>query len=214
MTRSTLLILLSLSSALWGCSAATTQAPGAAAPGLSFPARVPESTPSASAAKPPLATEESNDRVTAPEPNPADLPDPPALMLAHQWEYELLYDRGEVSVVAVRPLLFEQPVATARRIGRYAVELWIGRELIDRVRFDFPGLAAENPSSGPRRPLDEPPDMASGAVASRTILVPDSPRATRAFLVDRALGTRTRLPWPPDAPLDPAEPAPDREPDN
>jgi hypothetical protein len=136
-------------------------------------------------------------------------------MLARQWEYELLYDCGEVSVTQVRPLLFEQPVATARRMGRYAVELWIGRELIDRVRFDFPGLAVEAPPpSGPRRPLDEPPTLAAGAVVARTILVPASPRATRAELVDRATGQRMRLPWPPDDPLDPVESAPDHQPDD
>jgi hypothetical protein len=195
-----------------GCSAATTDAPGAAAPGLSFPARLPAPSPSTATDERPV---ESEDRSAAKpgEPGSADLPDPPALMLTRQWEYEFFYDQGDVSVTRVRPLLFEHPVATARRMGRYAVELWIGHELVDRVRFDFPGLAVEAPPSGPRRPIDEPPSLAAGAVVSRKILVPASPRATRAVLVDRATGERTQLPWPPDAPLDPIDPPPDREPD-
>ncbi len=45
---------------------------------------------------------------------------------------------------------YPNPVVTARRMGRYAIELWIGQELIERVRFDFPLTAAdEAPPSGP-----------------------------------------------------------------
>ncbi len=204
------------------CAAATTDVAGASAPGLSFPISSP------ARASTSVSEERSEpEPASAPEESPraapaGELPDPTALALTRQWEYELLYEQGEVSVVDVRALLFEKPVATARRVGRFAVELWIGRELIDRVRFDFPGLAVEPPPSGPRHPLDEPPTFAAGAVVSRKILVPASPRATRAELVDRATGARIPLPWPPDAPLDPApsapqdpaEPSPDREPNS
>ena len=207
------LVALLLAAGL-GCSAAETQAPGAPAPGLSFPARLPEKAPE-QATEPAAPAGDQADLVPGPTTrSAAELPDPPALMLKRQWEYELLYDRGVVSVVRVRPLLFERPVATARRLGRYAVELWIGRELVDRVRFDFPGLAAEAPPGGPRHPLHEAPSLAEGAVVSRTIMVPASPRATRAELVDRATGQRTPLPWPPDAPLDPIAPTPDHQPDD
>jgi hypothetical protein len=203
-----LLVVVSL-----GCSAAVTQTPGAPAPGLSFPARLPDQAPEPTS-EPAAPAADRTDLVPAVPPKAAELPDPPALMLERQWEYQLLYDCGAVSVVRVRPLLFEHPVATARRVGRYAVELWIGRELVDRVRFDFPALATEAPPGGPRHPLHEAPSLAEGAVVSRTIMVPASPRATRAELVDRATGQRTPLPWPPDAPLDPIAPTPDHQPDD
>jgi hypothetical protein len=131
---------------------------------------------------------------------PGSLPDPKALRLARQWEYEVVYDRGEVRIDNVTERNFSQPVVTARRMGRYAIELWIGKELVERVRFDFPLLAAEEVRSGKRHPLKEPPSFGAGAVVSRRVLVPASPRATRAVLVDRATGRTLRLDWPPREP--------------
>ncbi len=141
------------------------------------------------------------------------LPDPDPLRLARQWQYTLLYDRGKVRIQSVKALRFARPVVTSRNMGRYAIELWIGHELVDRVRFDFPLVAAEAPQHGPRRPINEPPTLAAGAVATRQVLVPASTRATRAVLVNRASGGRQPLPWPPDHPLPPpglAERAPVR----
>jgi hypothetical protein len=129
------------------------------------------------------------------------LPDPEPLIVARYWEYRVLYDRGRVSVTSVRALRYDRPVATPRYVGRFAIELWIGHELVDRVRFDFPVIAAEEVRTGPRRPLDEPPSFAAGAAVAESVLVPASPRATRAELVDRATGSREPLPWPPDHPL-------------
>ena len=131
-------------------------------------------------------------------------PDPEPLRIARQWEYDLIYDSGQVRVASVRALRFAQPVVTQRFVGRFAIELWIGHELVERVRFDFPLLGAEEPQKGPRRPLQEPPNFSEGARVQRKLLVPASPRATRAVLVDRATGAIQALPWPPDAPLDPA----------
>jgi hypothetical protein len=129
------------------------------------------------------------------------LPDPEPLIVARYWEYQVLYDRGRVSVRSVRPLRYDRPIATPRYVGRFAIELWIGHELVDRVRFDFPVIAADEVRTGPRRPLEEPPSLAAGAAVAQTVLVPASPRATRAELVDRATGSRQVLPWPPDHPL-------------
>jgi hypothetical protein len=134
------------------------------------------------------------------KPPPQSAPDPEPLRLARQWEYEVVYDHGKLSVAGVRVMRFDKPIVTARRMGRYALELWIGHELVDRVRFDFPLLAAEEPAH-PRRPLHEPPSLAAGTRASQRVLVPASPRATRAVLVDRATGETRDLPWPPDAPI-------------
>lgn len=129
-------------------------------------------------------------------------PDPTPLEVQRHWEYMFRYSQGRVVVASVRPLLFDSPIAAPRHMGRFAVELWIGRELIERIRFDFPLLGAEVPApEGEPRPLREPPKFGPGADVERRVLVPASSRATRAVLVDRATGTVTPLPWPPDSPL-------------
>jgi hypothetical protein len=83
-------------------------------------------------------------------------------------------------------------------MGRFALELWIGRELIDRVRFDFPLIAAEETPGITRRPLHDAPSMVPHAVARIRVSLPASPRATRLILVDRATEKIQELPWPPD----------------
>ncbi len=168
-------------------------------PAVSLPARIAEGTPQDEDGG---VTEQPDAR---PWPrNVGRPPDPEALREARQWEYEVTYDAGTVRITKVTPKLFPKPIVTRRDMGRWAIELWIGRELIERVRFDFPLLRAEEPRKDRRRPLHEPPSFAAGAVMSQTLLVPASPRATRALLVDRATGEETELPWPPDAPLPPA----------
>jgi hypothetical protein len=138
-----------------------------------------------------------------------ELPDPQPLASAEQWEYELRLHAGVFEVVSVKRRVFATPVVTTRHLGRFAFEIWIGRELIERVSFDFPLLGAEDPI-GERQALHEAPRFEPGLDASRVILVPNSLRATRAELIDRATGVRQQIPWPPDAPLGPipAEPEP------
>jgi hypothetical protein len=129
-----------------------------------------------------------------------DLPDPPALTARRQWSFRIEYDRGTLRVGAPQFRCLPRPVATARRIGRYAFELWLGRELIERVRFELPLLAAEAPRSGPRRALREPPRFAPGARVSTAVQVPASDRANRARLLDRATGESIEVLWPPPLP--------------
>jgi hypothetical protein len=123
-------------------------------------------------------------------------PDPEALRTNDQVEYTLVYENGDVRVDAVRRVLFVKPIVTARKMGRYAVELWIGRELIERVRFDFPMLAVEEPQSERSRSLREPPPLTKGPLQIK-VLVPFSDRARRAVLLDRATGKELELTWPP-----------------
>jgi hypothetical protein len=133
------------------------------------------------------------------EPPGADSPpDPRPLVAGRQWEYVVRYAGGELSVKSVVERRFDRPRATARRMGRFAIELWIGRELVDRVRFDFPLLAAEPAPQGDREPYREPPSFAIEADVTQTVLVPASDRARRALLVDRATGRSVELDWPPD----------------
>lgn len=180
------------------CSGARVGGPEGQGPGLTFPAHFAEGSEQDAGAPEEVAAQPAD----AGGPR-GSLPDPAALRLARQWEYEITYDRGKVYVSKVRGLRFPKPVVTRREMGRWAIELWIGHELVERVRFDFPLLGAEEPRLGKRRPLREPPSIAEGVTVSRTVLVPASPRATRAVLLDRATGDRIELPWPPDAPLGP-----------
>jgi hypothetical protein len=175
------------------CSSARKPTPTEASPGLVFPAHFAEGeeqdagVPAAEA--PAESTAESAKRSSSP-------PDPEPLRQAEQYEYTFEYDTGRARFVAVRALKFRDPVVTARKMGRFAVELWVGAELVDRVRFDFPLLAADEPPPKKRRPLDDPPRLTSG-VLKATVLVPAAYRARRAVLVDRGTSQETELDWPP-----------------
>jgi hypothetical protein len=141
-------------------------------------------------------------------PLPGSAPDPEPLSTREQWQYALLYQAGSVSVEGVEKRSSPKPVKSVRHMGRFALELWIGHELIDRVRFDFPLIAAEETPGKTRRPLHDAPSLGAHAVARLSVLVPASPRATRLVLVDRALGKTQELPWPPDREPSVAEAAP------
>jgi len=162
--------------------------------------RVAAPPPSAASASPGAAIHQPENKVT-PASTPAaasTLPDPEPLVTAEHWEYVFDYSKGAVRVASVRPVRFTSPVATARRVGRFAVELKIGKELIDRVRFEFPLLAADPPpSAGPNRSQRVEPRFSLGAETSQTVLVPASQRATSATLIDRLTGDTWPLEWPP-----------------
>ena len=125
-------------------------------------------------------------------------PDPEPLSLREQWQYGLVYEGGNVRVEHTEKRTSPKPVSTVRHMGRFALELWIGHELIDRVRFDFPLIAAEDAPGATRRPLHQAPSLGPNAIARISVLVPASPRATRLVLVDRATGKAQEFPWPPD----------------
>jgi len=117
-------------------------------------------------------------------------PDPPALVERSQWVFDLRWDRGDVWLLAVHPLQLPAPQATPRAMGRFALELFEGPTLIERVRFDFPLLGAPEPD-------------ASVALAPKLrtrigVVFPATKRGTRLELSDRANGRRWALPWPVD----------------
>jgi len=134
----------------------------------------------------------------APPPVSGSAPDPEPLSMAEQWRFQLVFQNGAPSVEHIDHQTLPKPVPTPRRMGRFALELWIGHELIDRVRFDFPLIAAEETPGVTRRPLHDSPNMAANALARVMVSLPASPRATRLLLVDRATGKSQELPWPPD----------------
>lgn len=130
-----------------------------------------------------------------------DPPDPKPLHTREWIDYEFVFKEGTVEVHSVQLERTEKPRDTARVVGRYAVELWIGCELIDRVRFGFPLQAAERPTPpGTRHALNEQPSLTANAYLARTVMVPLNLRATRAELVDRGTGKRSSLAWPPNLP--------------
>jgi hypothetical protein len=180
--------VLAVCAALAACSSARQPTRAENSPGLVFPAHFAEGEEQDGGARK-REPKEPPKRSTAP-------PDPEPLRQAEQYEYTFEYETGATRFVGVRALKFREPVVTARKMGRFAVELWVGSELVDRVRFDFPLLAAEAPPPKKRRPLDDPPSLTGGTLRA-TVLVPAAWRARRAVLVDRATDRETELDWPP-----------------
>lgn len=123
------------------------------------------------------------------------LPDPNPLVTRHQWVVDLGYRAGTVVFGGSRRVELAKPMGTQRAMGRFALELFIGKELIDRVRFDFPLLGADEFADSPRR-WDSPPSFERHLSTRAAVMVPHSERATRALLVDRATGNVWALPWP------------------
>ena len=116
------------------------------------------------------------------------------MVTRHQWVIDLSYRAGAVSYGGARRIELAKALSTPRLMGRFAIELYVGKELVDRVRFDFPLLAADEASAG--RPFDAPPSFERGLSTNAAVMVPHSERATRAVLVDRAKAKAWPLPWP------------------
>lgn len=121
-------------------------------------------------------------------------PDPPGRPTADHWTFDIVVKSGDVRIASVRPQKLVRPETTPRLMGRYAIELYIGSELLDRVRFNVPG-AGDGPNPDDNRPFKRPKfDRISTKFSVR---IADNPRAARARLVDRATGDITNIPWPP-----------------
>jgi hypothetical protein len=134
----------------------------------------------------------------APQPVLSDLtvtrtpPDPAPLVSQSQWVFDLRWDRGDVWLLGVHPLELPAPQATPRVMGRFAVELFEGPTLVERVRFDFPLL-------GPPEPADAAVSLQAKLRTRIGVIFPSSKRGSRLELWDRATGRRWSLPWPPVA---------------
>jgi hypothetical protein len=120
-------------------------------------------------------------------------PDPPPLVTRRQWVLDLAYHEGNVTLRGARSISLPRPTATPRAMGRFALELYVGGALLDRVRFDFPLLGAGE--FGEARPRwDSPPSFERHLTSSAAVMVPQSDRMTRLILVDRASGRTFVLP--------------------
>lgn len=121
-------------------------------------------------------------------------PDPPAISERFQWVFDLRWQKGEVYLVQVHKSDMGRPHATPRMMGRFAIELYEGPTLIERVRFDFPMLGSpEAPDAGWRTP----PRFEPGLTTRIGVFFPASSRGTKLELWDRATDRRWPLPWPP-----------------
>lgn len=126
-------------------------------------------------------------------------PDPSPLSERKQWVFDLRYDKGDLYLLGVHPLDLGAPQVTPRAMGRFAIELFEGPTLIERVRFDFPFLGAGEPTTDAGNRYSAPPKFAESKVTTRIgVMFPATARGTRLELWDRATDQRWPLPWPPD----------------
>jgi hypothetical protein len=116
-------------------------------------------------------------------------PDPAPLIERSQWVFDLRWERGDVWLLGVHQLDRQAAQATARAMGRFALELFEGRALIERVRFDFPLLGAAE--------LDASISLTRNLRTRIGVVFPATSRGRRLELVDRATNHRWLLPWPP-----------------
>jgi hypothetical protein len=124
-------------------------------------------------------------------------PDPPAIASRKQWSIRVSAKSGKVTVDRATARTLAQPAETPRIFGRFALELYIGRELLDRIRFDMPLMGDEGSSKG-RSGLPRP-NFGEGVTVPQTVRIADNPRAAYLQLVDRKTGTTQRYAWPPEA---------------
>jgi hypothetical protein len=125
--------------------------------------------------------------------------DPPAMHERVQWVFDLRFSRDEPYLLGMHRLELGSPQATPRVIGRFAVELYEGPALIERVRFDFPMLGAA--------PADSGVSLERNLTTRIGVMFPATRRGTRLELWDRATDRRWALPWPPTETRPAAPPA-------
>lgn len=124
-------------------------------------------------------------------------PDPAPRASSKQWVFDLAHDGQKLSIARVRSASVDKPLATPRMMGRFALELYVGKELLDRARFNVP-LLGEGPPIRPDKPRNPflRPRFDKVSVKMR-VQMADNERATYAVLVDRATGEEQRFDWPP-----------------
>lgn len=123
-------------------------------------------------------------------------PDPPQIAREAHWHFDLVVTDGVVQLTKVRAVKKKRPEATLRVMGRYALELRIGAELLDRRRFDVP-LQGDGPREGRGGGLKSP--TFTRVTTKLSVEIADAPRATYLALIDRATGAEQRFYWPPEA---------------
>ncbi len=122
-------------------------------------------------------------------------PDPQPVASTKQWVFEIRAKDSVPSIVKVSEITVDKPTATARVMGRFALELYVGTELLDRIRFDVP-LAGDVPRDEDQQPGKKRPQWKVNTKLFARMA--DHPRAAICRLVDRATGDVQVFLWPPD----------------
>lgn len=179
-------------------SPAPNTEPRSGIPGASQPSGAEPTAPARTPREPAATGEPAGD--SAPF-DPRKTPDPELAPTSAYYELTLRYCEAGVHLVGARRVVLERPSTLPRLMGRFAAELWIGHELLERDRFDFPLVAADAVEPGSER--KEPPPLQLGPRADVVwkVKVADRVRATQAWVIDRATGERWLLDWPPKAPM-------------
>ena len=131
-------------------------------------------------------------RADAPRETVSVVRDPAPLTEKLQYVFDLRWDKGDVYLLGARKVEMPQPMTTPRVMGRFALELVEHHRLIERARFDFPGLAVPDEDGGVR--------MTPHVRTRIGVFFPATARGDELELVDRTTGQRWSLPWPPIAP--------------
>jgi hypothetical protein len=121
--------------------------------------------------------------------------DPTPLVERSQWVFDLRWDRGDVWLVGVSPLELPAPRETPRAMGRFALELFEGPALVERVRFDFPLLGPPDAVDGG---MKAGPSFSAKLRTRIGVVFPRTSHGNRLELLDRATNRRWSLPWPPE----------------
>jgi hypothetical protein len=153
---------------------------------LTFPRvgmTLPEEIPEPDEAPPPREAP-----VEAPPPKPrlADLPDPPVQKASDLLVVKVRWAKGELSVVSVSRVHEDTPRETPRQMGRFALEAWQGGDLLERYRFDFALLGAEDDES-----------IAGGLTTETRLLFPDLGPEVELRVLDRKTSQIVTLTVPP-----------------
>jgi hypothetical protein len=135
--------------------------------------------PPGDAPPPPKPAEESLPRVH-------QAPDPAPVRSTERVDVMLRFEAGKLRLLGAERIQLESPETTPRRMGRFAAELWLGTELLERLRFDVPLLAADGGDA-----------LEPGLAVDVTIRLPLLERANRLEIVDRKTEERLTLEWPP-----------------
>ena len=123
-------------------------------------------------------------------------PDPVPHPARTHWVVDITARGSQLVPTRALPHLLPQAVPTPRVLGRFALELYIGTELLDRARFNVPltgdGASHTGKNGQPRPHFDD------NIFTVVHIPLADNPRAAYLLLVDRDTETALRYAWPPE----------------
>lgn len=127
-------------------------------------------------------------------------PDPPQRASQQQVDFDVVVESGKARVTSARVKTVQRADPTPRAMGRFALELYVGRELLDRLRFNVPLTGDDRDPAGldggKKRPGAAPPF--TNVRAKLRVRMAEAPRAAWGQLVDRATGDTQRFWWPPE----------------